>query len=117
LPAAFGAGRLSILTLTCIIAAACGNSPSAPSPPPPPAAPAITCPAPIVLSNVLGSARTIDFPPPIITGGAQPVQVSCTPSTGSQFPFGTTTVQCLAVDRLNRQASCFFPTRRLCDAP
>ena len=48
------------------------------------------------------------FPTPSTTGGAQPVNVSCTPAAGSPFPLGDTLVQCTASDTQGRQASCSF---------
>jgi lysophospholipase L1-like esterase len=51
----------------------------------------------------------VSFADPVVTGGAAPVQVSCTRSTGSIFNAGqSTTVQCTAVDANGRSASCVF---------
>jgi len=44
-----------------------------------------------------------------VTGGATPVNVSCTLPSGALFPTGqTTTVTCSAVDALQRGATCTF---------
>jgi lysophospholipase L1-like esterase len=48
------------------------------------------------------------FDVPQATGGAAPVATTCTPSSGSQFPVGNTTVMCEARDAGSRQASCNF---------
>jgi lysophospholipase L1-like esterase len=37
------------------------------------------------------------------------VTVACTPASGSTFPIGTTPVQCVAKDALERTGSCAFP--------
>jgi lysophospholipase L1-like esterase len=50
----------------------------------------------------------VSFPPPIVTGGASPVSVTCSPESDAEFPLGDTTVTCTAADGLGRQASCTF---------
>jgi lysophospholipase L1-like esterase len=92
------------------LAARCSSSPAAPTPPPAPApaAPALTCPADSTIDGVAGTEATVTFPAPTIAGGASPVSVSCTPSSGGAFPLGPTNVVCTARDSLNRQAFCTF---------
>jgi lysophospholipase L1-like esterase len=43
-----------------------------------------------------------------VTGGTTPVSASCTPSSGSTFKMGSTTVTCTATDGVGRTASCSF---------
>jgi len=43
-----------------------------------------------------------------VTGGAPPVTMTCSPTSGSLFPLGTTTVTCTATDARQRLASCTF---------
>jgi CSLREA domain-containing protein len=53
----------------------------------------ISCPSNITVPNDPGQCGAIvSFPAPTVTGGCGPV--SCTPSSGSFFPVGTTTVTC-----------------------
>lgn len=42
------------------------------------------------------------------TGGTDPVTVSCSPSSGTAFSIGTTTVGCTATDKLHATATCSF---------
>jgi lysophospholipase L1-like esterase len=91
---------------------ACGGSPTAPSPPPlapapeVPGPPTIACPADVVTQSPDGRDVAIDLAPPVTTGGAAPVAVSCDAPT--VFPLGTTTVSCTAKDALERTATCTF---------
>jgi lysophospholipase L1-like esterase len=87
--------------------AACGGSPTTP-PPPPPAAPQLTCAGPLTVENVTTATTPVSFANPVVTGGAQPVAVTCSPSTGSEFPIGDTIVACTATDSMGRQAACSF---------
>ena len=48
------------------------------------------------------------FGAPRVEAGAAPVSVSCTHTSGSNFPVGVTTVECTATDAMNRTASCSF---------
>jgi lysophospholipase L1-like esterase len=45
---------------------------------------------------------------PRVTGGAQPIETSCTPTVGASFDVGTTSVSCTVVDAEQRSASCSF---------
>ena len=60
------------------------------------------------MRGVGGITQPIDYAVPAITGGAQPVNTSCTPASGSAFPLGSTTVNCTATDAAARQAACSF---------
>ena len=85
---------------------ACGGNPSNPSPLP--AAPQVACSPDISVRAVSGTTLTVTFGTPTVTGGAQPVNVSCSPTSGGSFPLGTTTVTCVASDAQSRQAACSF---------
>jgi lysophospholipase L1-like esterase len=87
-------------------AAACGGSPAKPTPPP--AAPQIACPADLTVRGVTGTAQNVTYDAPTVTGGATPVNVSCSQASGGSFPLGTTTVNCTASDAQSRQAACAF---------
>jgi lysophospholipase L1-like esterase len=51
---------------------------------------------------------TIDYAAPEVRGGQTPVNVACSPQSGSNFPIGDTTVTCTATDGLQREARCTF---------
>ena len=48
------------------------------------------------------------FPPATATGGSGPLATSCSPSSGSTFPIGTSTVTCTASDTRQLSSSCTF---------
>jgi hypothetical protein len=64
----------------------------------------ISCPALTVTSSD-GNPVTVTFSP-TISGGLPPVTSTCTPPSGSQFPVGTTSVQCTATDAAGATATC-----------
>jgi lysophospholipase L1-like esterase len=51
---------------------------------------------------------TATFDTPAAQGGRQPVNVSCAPASGAEFPVGSTPVSCTATDAASRTASCSF---------
>ncbi|MBS1787862.1 MAG: HYR domain-containing protein [Acidobacteria bacterium] len=52
---------------------------------------------------------TVTFTPPTATDNCGTPTVTCTPSSGSSFPLGTTTVSCVAKDAANNMSStCSF---------
>lgn len=67
-------------------------------------APTIICPAPSATSPD-GKSVSITFSP-TVAGGTAPVTSSCTPSSGSLFPVGSTSLKCTATDAGQRSASC-----------
>jgi lysophospholipase L1-like esterase len=101
------------IPLLAALATACGGSDTPTSPTNPGGGgdvvtgPTITCPANISASTTTSTAQ-VAFPAPTVSGGLAPVTVSCTPTSGSTFPLGTTSVSCTASDSLNRQAVCGF---------
>jgi lysophospholipase L1-like esterase len=104
-----GLGVISIVVLS-----GC-SSPTARTPPPtatppPDGTPALTisCPAAVTAASTTGQPVGVTFPPPVTSGGRAPVQVSCTPPSGSLFPVGATSVQCTATDALTLSSSCNF---------
>lgn len=76
--------------------------------PPPPAAPTLACPSPISATTT-GAGSAVSYAAPSADGGQSPVNVECSPASGSTFPIGSTEVHCTASDALNRSASCVFP--------
>ena len=95
------------------LAGACSNTPTTPTPPPivtpppPPGPPTVACPAPIEVTAVTIPAA-VNFAAPTAEGGQAPVTVACAPAPDSAFRVGTTDVECLATDSLNRTAACTF---------
>jgi lysophospholipase L1-like esterase len=106
-----GARRLLFCAVIVLsFAAGCSNptSPTPPPPPPPPEAPTLSCEEGINRATINPDGMAISFPTPEARNGQTPVNVSCSPASGSTFPIGLTTVNCTATDGLNRQASCQF---------
>ena len=64
----------------------------------------ITCPALTVTSSD-GNPVTVTFSP-TTSGGLSPVASTCSPPSGSQFPVGTTSVECTATDGAGVSATC-----------
>jgi len=48
------------------------------------------------------------YPSPTVAGGTPPVSIVCSPSSGSSFPAGSTTVSCTATDLKALADSCSF---------
>src|SRR5262245_39522227 len=61
----------------------------------------IACPRDVAVECAGHSGTTVTFQPPIVESncGTAP-QVTCTPASGSVFPPGTNTVNCVATDAL-----------------
>ena len=88
------------------------SSPSSPTPQPPPPpqaeAPLLSCEEGVAQGTVNTQGLAVSFPTPVATRGQSPVNVVCSPQSGSMFPIGQTTVTCTATDALSRTASCEF---------
>jgi len=94
------------VTVAALLLAACGGSKNGPTPVANP--PQIACPADVAVHGVTGASQAVSFDPPTVTGGTQPVNVTCAKPSGSTFPLGTTANSCAANDSAGRQASCSF---------
>lgn len=88
--------------------AACGSETPGPAPAPVANPPAVSCPADVTVTGVLGSGQAVTFAVPVATAGTAPVTVTCAPAAGTAFPLGTTAVRCTASDAAARQAACSF---------
>src|SRR5438094_5807555 len=90
----------------------CGKSPTAPPcttcDPVQPVA--ITCPSDVSVTapSFLTTSMPVPFSTIIVTGGTPPVTSSCSATSNSDFPGGTTQVSCKATDAIGRQAVCSF---------
>lgn len=103
--------RRAAIVLVSIVALDCGShAASAPAAPTPavPHPPAISCPADVTAEAHVASLPSISFDLPSPQDGQSPVNVSCTPASGSEFPVGKTTVVCEATDALARKGNCSF---------
>ncbi|MDN4594492.1 HYR domain-containing protein [Polycladomyces subterraneus] len=73
-------------------------------------APVITCPADVTVPNDPGeNGAIVTYPNPTVTDNCPgPIDVSCSPASGSFFPIGTSTVTCTATDAAGNTATCSF---------
>ncbi len=104
-------GLLFCTVIALALAGGC-SSPAAPTPPPPPPpppeAPVLSCNEDVARGTINAGGLAVTFPTPEARLGQSPVNVACSPESGSTFPIGQTTVKCTATDALNRQATCEF---------
>jgi lysophospholipase L1-like esterase len=63
---------------------------------------------PLVREATTPQGTDVHWDAPAPTGGRQPVNVRCEPTSGSIFAVGESTVRCSATDAEMRQASCTF---------
>ncbi len=66
----------------------------------------LACPAGPQVESPDGGPVPVHFRQPTIIGGLPPVNVTCTPVSGSSFPLGHHTVTCQGRDQLGLTASC-----------
>ena len=93
--------RCGAIVPICVLIACLGCA-SSPSGPPP----ALTCPAPIQVVSPNNNAVPVTYQAPVVSG-AQPVQSTCAPPSGSLFAIGTTAVGCSATVEASK-VSCSF---------
>ncbi|MXY26084.1 MAG: HYR domain-containing protein [Acidobacteria bacterium] len=67
---------------------------------------ALVCPVSPPVESPDGGPARVTFDPPTIVGGLAPVDVNCTPPSGSGFPLGRHAVTCEGRDQLGLTASC-----------
>ncbi|MBI3651274.1 MAG: HYR domain-containing protein [Acidobacteria bacterium] len=71
--------------------------------------PTLTCPANQTrLTDANQCAAVVTYATPAVNDNCTGASVSCSPSSGSSFPKGTTTVNCTATDASGNTASCAF---------
>lgn len=70
--------------------------------------PIVNCPADLSVTAHNGQAPTVAFDTPVAANGSPPVTVACTPTSGTTFKNGITSVNCVATDSRARRASCSF---------
>jgi hypothetical protein len=81
--------------------------------------PKITCPADVTANAGAGqSSAVVSYSAPTVTDNCPGATAICSPPSGSAFPLGTSTVQCVARDEAVNETPCFFTvTVRDVDAP
>lgn len=70
-------------------------------------APTIACPANQTATS-LGGPVPVSYPNPAVSDNCPGATFACSPASGSNFPVGTTTVNCTATDTSSNTASCSF---------
>jgi hypothetical protein len=74
--------------------------------------PAIHCPSEPIIVDCVPAGRNgavVEYPAPAVTDVCDPAPVfACEPPSGSFFPIGVTTVQCVALDASGNLAFCSF---------
>jgi lysophospholipase L1-like esterase len=103
---------IPVVLLGVFSAAGCGSS-SSPTPVDPPK---ITCPGPLALT-VTGLPVAVTYPSSTVVGGSMPLSLVCSPSSGSNFPAGPTSVTCTVTDSKLRTDSCSFTVAVTVTAP
>jgi lysophospholipase L1-like esterase len=68
----------------------------------------MSCPADIQVAKHAGTPATATFDTPVAQGGRPPLNVTCSPASGSEFVPGSTAVTCNATDQVSHSASCSF---------
>jgi lysophospholipase L1-like esterase len=81
----------------------CGGTPTAPT-----QLLSISCPVAQSAQSIDGSATIVTYPNPAVSGGEGILSTSCSPTSGSRFSVGTTSVTCTAQDTKKQSASCSF---------
>jgi lysophospholipase L1-like esterase len=88
-----------------------GKTPIQPPPPPPPDQLRLSCPLGGTVEATRPDGTDVNYDMPSSTGGRSPIQVECTPGSGSGFPIGETKVGCTAIDGESTRATCEFVIR------
>ena len=70
--------------------------------------PIIVCPADITVSNDPGQCSAVVTYSATASDDCSTASISCSPSSGSVFPVGTTTVTCIATDVSGNADTCTF---------
>lgn len=105
------------LVLSLVWCGACSHpsAPSATEPTPavvatPPVAdpPELSCPGAVTATAPTSAGAPVTYEVPGTDKGQGSVTVECNPAPGTTFPVGTTSVECVATDSLNRKGSCSF---------
>ncbi len=113
----FAPVRRLAVCLSIAVAAGCAESSLVPPTAPSPLNPhkvgvlGLDCPVGATIQSPDGRPIPIDYPPPRVRGGEAPVEVTCSPASGTRFAVGATRVTCTARDGLGQGAACSFVVR------
>ncbi len=97
--------RRALVLLLAVVSGSCGKNPTAPTPV---SVLSISCPVAQSAQSLDGAPVIVTYPSPTVTGGDGVLSTTCTPTTGSRFPAGTSNVTCTAQDAKQQTASCGF---------
>jgi len=97
--------RGALALLLAVVSGSCGKNPVAPTPVP---VLSISCPVAQNAQSLDGAPVIVTYPSPVVTGGEGVLTTTCTPTTSSRFPVGTSNVTCTAQDTKKQTASCGF---------
>lgn len=97
--------RTALVPLFALLFGSCGGNPVKPTPVP---VLSISCPVAQNAQTLDGAPVIVTYPNPSVTGGDGVITTTCTPTTGSRFPSGTSNVTCTAADARKQTASCGF---------
>ncbi|MBA3885266.1 MAG: HYR domain-containing protein [Acidobacteria bacterium] len=100
--------RLAVTVVLVLVAARCGGG-GPTTPPPPIPTLTIACPTAEPVQSTDNNPRVVTFGTAVATGGVGPLTTTCSAASGAEFPVGTTTVTCTAVDARGVSALCTFP--------
>src|SRR5262245_25708461 len=98
--------RFTTLVVALVLSGSCAETANVGGPSNP--GPVIACPAPVTVESTTGAPVAVNYPAPTVTQGAQPINTTCTPSSGSTFQLGTTSVTCTARNANQRTDGCGF---------
>ena len=113
----FAPVRRLAVCLSIAVAAACAESSLVPPTAPSPLNPhkigvlGLDCPVGPTMQSPDGRPIPIEYPSPLVRGGEAPVEVTCSPASGTRFAVGGTRVTCTARDGLGQGAACSFVVR------
>lgn len=88
------------------VAACGGKTPT--QPPPPPEGPFTACPADVQIESFSGNPIPVTYALPGASGGTAPLNVACTPQSGTEFAVGEHPITCTVTDAASKTASCTF---------
>jgi lysophospholipase L1-like esterase len=100
------AARLAVLVPFAAVIACGGGSPT--EPPPPPEGPFTRCPADFQVESLGGTPVPVGYALPGASGGTPPLNVACTPASGTSFAVGEHVVTCTVTDAASKTTSCTF---------
>ncbi|MGE5815445.1 MAG: SGNH/GDSL hydrolase family protein [Acidobacteriota bacterium] len=99
--------RTGLMLLAIFAVASCGGK-TPTQPPPPPEGPYIVCPADFQIESFEGNPIPVGYALPGASGGTPPLNVVCTPPSGTSMAVGEHPITCTVTDGASKTASCTF---------